>query len=997
MVLRKPGTLTDMREELLKELNEGQRAAVVYKDGPLLVVAGAGTGKTTVLTRRYAYLLDEPGMDPSRILALTFTEKSAGEMEDRILQLLPVGTYDFWISTFHGFCQRILEQHGLEIGLPNRFRILTPTDAWLLLRRHLPELPLDHYKPLGNPVKFLRGLLQHISRAKDEGISPEAYKAFVDVCPLEGDAAAVASERARLQELSALYHHYRALMLQEDSLDFGDLILETLRLFRERPALLRQYQQQFKYVLVDEFQDTNWAQYELVKLLAGQEQNLTVVGDDDQAIYKFRGASLANILQFRDDFPRAATVTLVENYRSKKEILTHAYKFICNNNPHRLEVTLADLGLSKELQAMKGEGGVVDVLWAQSITEEADRVIEQIRSIKKRSDSVHWNDFAILVRSNDSAEPFLEALDRARIPFQFFALRGLYGKPVIIDILSLLSLLDGYNQSSSVWRALTLPGIDVTGKDLAELVQCASRKGYSLWQTVIQAAEGQAECVLSDRGKNGVLRLHTFVQTSSEKVKRMSAIQAFQHVIEESGYLKHLVGLPEAEKLEKLRHLNSFLDRIKRYEQVSLSPSLRGFLEEFRLELESGEEGSLDADPEGGPDMVKILTVHAAKGLEFPYVFLVSMVDQRFPTRARAEAIPLPVGLVKERLPEGDYHLEEERRLFYVAMTRAKDELYCTGALDYGGTREKKPSAFLTEAGLTLPEASKSGKDLLRGLQVADTPEAEEALVEELRYYQLKRTFSFTQLAAFRTCPLQYKFAHIFRIPVLGGFQKSFGQSVHLAFQRLLQLHLARKAAQFQPTLFTAAKEMLKTGFLVTEEEGTQIFADAWIDQWYDSREQHDQFFARGEQAMRHFVHASELHVPDVLEVEKAFTLVLGQHSIKGKIDRIDRLNDEEVAIYDYKTGQTKETLESSDKEQLYLYQLALEERGLKVGKMAYLYVNDWEEREVEPLTQKGKEAFLEKIQTRMDAILRSTFPPTPEAHSCRTCDFRHICEFKRL
>lgn len=986
-----------MEEFLLADLNEAQRAAVTHVDGPLLVVAGAGTGKTTVLTRRYAYLLDRVQQDPSRLLALTFTDKAAGEIEDRVLQLLPVGTYDFWISTFHGFCQRILEAHGLEIGLPNRFHILTPTDAWLLLRRHLEELPLVHYKPLGNPVKFLRGLLQHISRAKDEGVSPDAYQRYAETAPLEGTEAEIASERARLKELAALYGCYRELLLQEDALDFGDLILETLRLFRERPALLRKYQHQFEAVLVDEFQDTNGAQYELLKLLAGPRQALTVVGDDDQAIYKFRGASLANILQFRQDFPEAKTITLLENYRSKKEILDQAYQFICHNNPHRLEVSLQEIGLSKQLKAMKGEGGCVDVLWARTVNEEAELIVEKIRAIKQRSESIRWSDFAILVRSNDGAEPFLEALDQARVPSLFLALRGLYAKPVIIDILALLSLLDGYHESAVVWRALSLPGIDLGGRDLAELLQCSTRKGHGLWQTVVLATQGRAECTLSDQGRAGILRLTQFVDALAEFAKRESAFHVFQKALEESGYLTHLLRLSEGEKREALRHLNAFVERIKRYEQVSLSPSLRGFLEEFRLELESGEEGALEADPESGPDTVKILTVHAAKGLEFPYVFLVSLVDQRFPTRARAEAIPLPNGLVTERLPEGDYHLEEERRLFYVAMTRAKEELYCSGASQYGGTREKKPSAFLAEAGLDIPEpAQEEVIDLTKGLIASTLAVEEPAAFGDQAYYQLKRTFSFTQLASFRKCPLQYKFAHLFRIPVLGSFQKSFGQSMHLVFQRLLQLHLARLTEAQQPTLFDAPTRK-RSGLLIEPVEAEQIFDDAWIDEWYPTRVQHDAFYAKGKLALAHFFGAYKEEAPLVVEVEKPFTLLLGVHALKGKIDRIDRNPDGTYTIFDYKTGEAKEKLETEDKEQLYLYQIALEEKGMHVSRLAYIYVLDWKFVDVEPLKEKAKETFLEKMRERMDTVLRSSFAPTPESHVCRSCDFRHVCEFKKL
>src|SRR3989344_303599 len=350
-----------METDILTGLNAAQTDAVTHGAGPLLIVAGAGTGKTTVLTRRYLHILQTHGLTTENVLALTFTEKAAGEMEDRVLSLLPNGTFDFWISTFHGFCQRVLEERGLDIGIPNRFRLVTETDGWLLLKRRINELPLDYYRPLGNPVKFLAALLRHISRAKDENVSPEEYLAFAKDAVLDGDAETVSGERKRLQELADLYFAYRKILRDEGALDFGDLIQETLRLFRERPRVLAEYQKRFPYILVDEFQDTNWAQYELVKLLAGSARNLTVVGDDDQAIYKFRGASLANILQFRDDYPEAKAVYLTDNYRSNQAILDLAYRFIKKNDPHRLETKLADVGLSKRLVSQKDANSTKEV------------------------------------------------------------------------------------------------------------------------------------------------------------------------------------------------------------------------------------------------------------------------------------------------------------------------------------------------------------------------------------------------------------------------------------------------------------------------------------------------------------------------------------------------------------------------------------------------------------------------------------------------------------
>jgi len=983
--------------DLLEGLNEAQRKAVTHKNGPLLIVAGAGTGKTTVLTRRYAYLLKEQGLTTDNLLALTFTEKAATEMEDRVLEQLSTGAYDFCISTFHGFCQRILEAHALEIGLPNRFRVLTPTDAWLMLRRHLDELPLDHFRPLGNPTRFLEAIVSHISRAKDEGVTPERYLDFVKNAVLDQDVENAEGDRKRLQELADVYAAYRKILLDAGCLDFGDLIMETLRLFRERPAILETYRKQFRYVLVDEFQDTNWAQYELLKLLLGLEKNLTVVGDDDQAIYKFRGASLANILQFKDDFPDATTVSLTHNYRSLKEILDQSYGFIQKNDPNRLEVKLKDTGLCKRLEAIRGDGGEVNVLWCRDSESEAETVVRDIIRRHNEDAEATWNDFAILVRSNDGAEPFVRACDRLQIPFQFMALRGLYATPVVLDAFALLSILDGSHESSAVWRALHVPCYGLSAPDMSELLHHANRKGVTLWQAAKDASHGMPGMTIGDDGRKIIGRFVFNVERLSDRARRESAFRILHATLEDTGYLAMLLRLPEQEKEEAIRMLNGFANRVKRYESMSHDPSLHGFLDEFRMEIESGEDGALEFDPDAGPEFVQIMTVHRAKGLEFKYVYVVSMVDQRFPTRQRSEAIALPDGLVQERLPEGDAHLEEERRLFYVAMTRAKNVLTLTGAKDYGGTREKKPSVFLAEAGLSIESHSEPHPGPLlrkeREIDVSPDKERLEAV------YELKKKFSFTQLAAFRKCPYQYKLAHIYRIPILGSYQKSFGQSIHLAFQRLLALHLTRGTAA-QASLFGStdyAGPVTAGGFRVTDEEAQTIFDEVWIDEWYPDREKQDAYKTQGRLAMKHFWTSCAEHPPAVEDIEKEFTLVFGPHAIKGKIDRVDRLEGGAYSIVDYKTGDAKDELSAEDKEQVHLYQIALENSGKQVGKLAYVFVKDWTVAEVEPLSDKKREDFLAKIEERIRAILSSDYEATPGEHTCKFCDFKNVCQFRKL
>ncbi len=409
--------------------------------------------------------------------------------------------------------------------------------------------------------------------------------------------------------------------------------------------------------------------------------------------------------------------------------------------------------------------------------------------------------------------------------------------------------------------------------------------------------------------------------------------------------------------------------------------------------MESGEEGGLDFDPDAGPELVKIMTVHASKGLEFKYVFVGSLVDARFPSRSRSEPIPLPDGLIQERLPEGDAHLEEERRLFYVALTRAKDKLYLTGASHYGGQRAKKPSPFFNEAGLEVPDSTGMFDDAKRLMM----QHPDELPVSDTVHYELKKRFSFTQLAAFRKCPLQYKFEHIYRIPKFGTYQKSFGQSVHNTYQRMLELHQFRGQTQ-QGNLFGEAVEPFETtqgGFRVTLDEAYKLYEEAWIDEWYESRPRHDEYKAKGKQAIKNFWQACALQAPDLFGIELDFTLVLGVHSLKGKIDRIDTLPDGTVAVFDYKTGKAKEELDAEGKEQLHLYQVALEEKGIKVSRLAYIYVLDWVITDVDLLKEDKREAFLTKVSERMEAITLSDFKATPARFTCEFCDFKNICEFK--
>jgi DNA helicase-2/ATP-dependent DNA helicase PcrA len=403
-------------ERILHGLNEAQARAVTHDAGPLLIIAGAGTGKTTVVTRRIAYLIATRRARPSEILALTFTDKAAAEMEERVDQLVPYGYADVQISTFHAFGDRLITENALELGLTPDFRVLTRAEQIIFFRDHLFQFPLEHYRPLGDPVRHVAAILSLVSRLKDEDATPEAYLAHAEELVARAEDGGGRIEAEQHLELARTYAQYQRLMAQRGQIDFGDQIVEALRLFRTRPHVLVRYQSRFRYILVDEFQDTNYSQNQLVQLLAARHRNLTVVADDDQSIYKWRGAALSNVLEFKERYPDAQDVVLVENYRSPQEVLDAAYRLIQHNNPDRLEVRY---GITKKLKRATAPDGRAErrgpVHQAfDTASSEADWVAGRIAEM--RDQGRPYRDCAILVRANNDADPFLRALNMRGIP-----------------------------------------------------------------------------------------------------------------------------------------------------------------------------------------------------------------------------------------------------------------------------------------------------------------------------------------------------------------------------------------------------------------------------------------------------------------------------------------------------------------------------------------------------------------------------------------------------
>lgn len=1003
----------------IKDLNQEQKKAVTHGQGPLLIVAGAGTGKTTVVTERVAWLIEQRLAQADEILALTFTDKAAGEMEERIDKLLPYGYVDLWVMTFHSFCERILKNHALDIGLPNDFKLLNQTEQWILVRENLDKFELDYYRPLGNPTKFIHALLKHFSRCKDEEIWPEDYLKYVEGLKINLDKMESTGGRksagkkkpneidgvdeleiARLEEVANAYHVYQQLLLDNEALDFGDLINYTLKLFRQRPQILRHYQQKFKYILVDEFQDTNWAQYELIKLLAAKHQNLTVVGDDDQSIYKFRGASVSNILQFKDDYPQSVDIYLTKNYRSTQNILDQAYNFIQLNNPERLEVKLRSKkkqgsSLSKRLQAQTKQKGIIEHLHAADGKQEVEIVVNKIIELKNQNSSISWNDFAILVRANNQAEAFLNGLAYAGVPFNFVASKGLYGKEIVRDILAYLKLLDNYHESTALWRVLNLKPIKMQVEDLIELTRYADRKTLSLFEAAEQAGKLNK---LTQAGKDKLAYVVKKIKQHTQLAQSRPTREIILTFLEDFKYDKYLI---EHNDTQSTIYINSLLKRAAEFEEASEDKTVKAFMRMVNLELESGELGDLPKEAEEGPEAVKVMTIHASKGLEFEYVFVVNMVDKRFPSIERREPIELPDALVKEIIPSGDIHLQEERRLFYVAMTRAKRGLWLTSADNYGGKTKKRLSRFLYELGLVEKE-KKPAKEAFKPEQEKEAWKAGWAEGQTIKATDsVPAKFSYSQLKAFETCPYQYYLQFVLKLPTRGKSQFSFGKTMHATLQKFMEM-VRQTSGLGQAELFggTASQSASGKGQKIKVpalEELMSLYKSCWIDEWYRDKKEKEEYWRLGEKSLKEFHQQVKASPPQVLVLEKGFNFKLDKYTIKGVIDRVDQLPNGKVEIIDYKTGSPKTEKTLTDKDQLLIYQIAAQEVfGWEVEKLTYHYLNDNSR-----VSFMGSEKELDKLKGKMldliEQIVQADWRAMPSQHNCKYCDFKEICEYREV
>ena len=958
-------------DPILDGLSGPQLEAVTHGEGPLLIIAGAGTGKTTVLTRRIAHLISTKRARPEEILALTFTEKAAVEMAERVDQLIPYGYAESWISTFHAFGDRVLREAALEVGMNPDFRVLTEPELVIFLQERVFSLPLQRFRPLGNPARHLRALVGFVSRAKDEDISPERYREWAEERLVASATPEERDDASTHLELAEFYAACQKMLAEAGLADFGDQIYRTLDVLRRRPAVLDRLRRRYRYILVDEFQDTNRAQLEMLRLLAGEgEANITVVGDDDQAIYRWRGAAAANLLAFRDLYPTARQVILVENHRSWQPVLDAAARLVAHNNPHRLEVVA---GIDKRLRAIR-EGGVpVRHARFDTVSAEADGVAEMIDEALSRG--FRPRDVAILVRSNGDADPFQRALNVRRIPHRFSGSRGLYAREEVRLLVAFLRLLANPSDSVSAFYLAASEVYRLPEIDLLRLNAYARQKTRPLLEILRGLSDNEDLAGVGGASREAARRLVADVDASAVETPRRRTGEVLYTFLQRSGLLGRMAREATAENEARVRNIARFFDVVKGYGDVAEHDRVPAFVEHLDLLREAGDDPAV-AEPDVDEDAVHVLTVHKAKGLEFPLVFIVGCAEQKFPLQRRGEPLALPDALLRETLDPGSSHLHEERRLFYVAMTRARDELVLTSAQDYGTGRQRKLSRFVVEA-LDLPSPSpvpRKSRALEMLARNQPSPEMPPPVDQPLSEQEILR-LSFNQIDDYETCPLKYRYVHVLRVPLLTHHSVVYGHAVHQAVQRMFEARLA--------------------GFPFGEGDLVASFRAAWVSEGFLSREHEERRLAAGEVALRRFA-AEQAAAPwSPTAVEQEFQFSVGRNRVQGRYDLVIE-RDGEVAIVDFKTGDIRDQAaadrRAAESLQLDIYALAqLMTAGRLPDRVELRFLESGLVGSRRP-TQEETSATEERILAVATAIRRREFSARPTWMACGQCPFREIC-----
>ena len=966
------------------KLNEAQRRAITHGEGPLLVIAGAGTGKTRVITERIRHLLQsDETLSGKNILGLTFTKKAAGEMKTRVVNVAGERGKDVNLATFHSFCEALLKE--VEPGRT----ALEQVDHWILLRRNLGRLKLEKYRRLAEPGQFLSDFIAFFSRCQDELVSSEDYQRYAEGLAeqlqaernvLDEDSYKERAENVALQqEIARAYKASEELLREKKAVALNGLIAEAVTLLRKDAALRERLQQRYKHILVDEFQDTNIAQLELLHTLSVEPRNIVVVGDNDQAIYRFRGASFGSFKLFLERFAgwkagqdsTRFRVTLTENYRSTPNILRVATQVIAQN-----EVS-ADFP-KKMLSPARPEGERIRIVELSSPEDEARWVTSELQRLHGTGHP--WRDFAVLYRQHAHRDQLAEELSRRKIPFVISRL-SILEHPLVRDVLAYLRLIATPYDDIACARVLAAPAWHLEAADLVRLAERARKKrGTSLYDA-LQSPQSELPFNPSPSALGELLE---FISTQRKVMRRRTAGEILTDLTE-------WLEIPQLAGVRDRKYVAQLAQFLKDWEPKSETRALPEFLEYLDYFEQAG--GTVCLENEAPGDAVQLMTVHGAKGLEFPHVFLLRVNQGAFPARERSALFEFPVKLMKEELPAGQFHIQEERRLFYVALTRAERKLTITTLTEKKG----KVPTFIEDI---LMDPTVRGKDVLQIAPKIRTREEDRSASSHenadasLFPAPVVRPRIFSKIAAwaetfhpqspeplklsssqvdnYRKCPQQYLFGYLWSLKEGPRATLSFGSVMHTTIKRFV--------------------EQLRRGVKLSFEEVARVFETEWTSAGFEDAYQEGEYKKDGVEQLRVF-HAAMVEAPfEIRNQEKGFELPLENNVIVvGRIDQINSLGRNDVEIVDYKTGKPRKDVDARKDLQLSIYALAAKEIfELNPVRLVFHYLQN---NQVQVTTRDAKQLDeAQKIVQEAAADIRAGEFSAKPGFGCRSCAYKPIC-----
>ena len=963
--------------------NPAQRRAITHAHGPLLVIAGAGTGKTRVITERIRHLLlCDPGLSGESILALTFTRKAAGEMKSRVVQAVGERGKDVTLATFHSFCEALLKEVD-----PKRIA-LEQVDHWILLRRNLARLHLDKYRRLAEPGQFLSDFVAFFSRCQDELVSSEDYQGYADELAaqlhaqrheLDEDGYQERAELvARELEIARAYRASEELLREKNAVALNGLIAEAVALVRENHSLRAALQQRYKHILVDEFQDTNIAQLELLHLLSAEPRNIVVVGDNDQAIYRFRGASFGSFKLFLERFGAWKTgqdssklrIELTENYRSTPNILRVATQVIAQN-----EVS-SDFP-KKVLVATRPEGERIRIVELAAPEEEARWIATELQRLHGAGRP--WRDFAMLYRQHAHRDELVEELVSRKIPFVIAKL-SILEHPLVRDVLAYVQLIARPYDDIACARVMAAPAWGLEPRGLVRLAERTKKqRGHALYDT-LESPQSHLPFTPPPRALSELLE---FVAAQKKSLRYRSAREILSELIE-------WLEIPHLASRRDRKYVMQLEQFVKDWEPKSETRALPEFLEYLDYFQQAG--GTVSLEDEAPGDAVQLMTVHAAKGLEFPQVFIMRVNHGAFPARERLPLFEFPVKLMKEELPAGHFHIQEERRLFYVALTRARQKLTITTLSDKKGRvptfiedilmdpAVKRRDVLRIAPKLPPRPEGNCGDSAHQGDPMLFSPTAAPRIFSRIAAWA--ETFhprapeplvlSASAVDDYRRCPQQYLFGHLWSLKKRPRATLSFGSVMHTTIKRLM--------------------EHLRKGVTLPFEEVTRIFETEWTPAGFEDDYQQREYKKDGIDQLRAF-HLSTLEAPPkVLEQEKAFELPLENNiMVVGRIDQINGLGRNHVEIVDYKTGRPRKDSDAQKDLQLSIYAMAAREiLELNPVRLVFHYLQN-NQLQVTTRDAKQLEESQKLVQEAAADIRAGQFSAKP-GFACRTCAYKPIC-----